>query len=132
MKRVMNLKLALVLVSCLVVSSARAATLDANPSNYRTLLPTLRPGDTLNLAAGNYTANLPVSGLNGNAGAWITIRGPASNPPAIFLADASHNTVQIDQSSFVAFRNLTLDGGAWPAPTGSRPAAAPTRPPTTS
>ena len=53
------LQLAIVLVSCLAVSSALPAVIDANPSNYRSRLSALQPGDILNLTAGDYSNNLP-------------------------------------------------------------------------
>ena len=55
----------------------QAAVINANPSNYKSLLSTLQPGDTMQLAPGKYN-RLFLNGLNGNASAWITIAGPSS------------------------------------------------------
>src|SRR3954454_569849 len=54
---------------------AGAATYSATPATYRSVLPTLLPGDTLNLAPGTYPP-LRISGLRGTADAWITVQGP--------------------------------------------------------
>src|SRR6185436_4725565 len=60
-------------------------TIQANPSNYRTYLTTLLPGDRLLLAAGTYTAGLRLAGTTGQPGKCIVIEGPASGSPALFL-----------------------------------------------
>src|SRR5688572_21341451 len=54
---------------------AFAADIDADPSSYRALLPTLAPGDRLILAAGEY-GGLPIQDLNGAEGSPIVITGP--------------------------------------------------------
>ncbi len=91
-------------------SPAHAATYTANPTNYKTLLGTLQPGDTLLLESGRYT-RLTLQGLNGTKDAWITVTGPTSGPPAIIEAESSCcNTVQIYASSYLAIKNLTVDG----------------------
>jgi uncharacterized protein (TIGR03382 family) len=76
------------------------------------VVPTLQPGDTLHLAGGTYTDHLVVDGLNGRSDAWITVRGPDSGPAAVFLADPGPccNTIEIRNSSYVAFERLTVDG----------------------
>ncbi|HEY3821862.1 MAG TPA: hypothetical protein VGL81_32070 [Polyangiaceae bacterium] len=96
---------------------ARAADVNADPSNYTSLLPTLKPGDTLHLAAGTYAPTgstpLPLSNLDGTASAWITVTGPATNPPtAIFQAspDGCCNVVEITNSSYLALENVYVDG----------------------
>jgi hypothetical protein len=86
------------------------ADIQADPSTYRGLLPTLEPGDRLILAAGDYPDGLPVTDLEGTASAPIVITGPQSGDPAVFLADASRNTVSIRRSAHVTLRYLTLDG----------------------
>jgi hypothetical protein len=85
-------------------------TIGANPSNYRTLLPTLGPGDRLLLAAGTYAMGLPIDALNGQPGRCIVIEGPATGPRAVFTARSCCNTVSITNSSYLAIRNLDLDG----------------------
>jgi len=91
-------------------AQSHAAVVSANPSNYRTLLSSLQPGDTLQLAAGTYTQGLPVGGKAGTASAPIIIRGP-DDQSAIFQAQDCCNTVQFNNgASYVQVLNLTLDG----------------------
>jgi hypothetical protein len=85
-----------------------AATYQADPTNYRTQLSVLQPGDTLVLNSGTYTL-LNVNGLNGTPSAWITITGPASGSPAVIAGSACCNTVEIINSSYLAITNLTID-----------------------
>lgn len=101
----------------LLASLAAAAAVSATPATYLGVLPTLAPGDTLTLQAGTYTGNLPLTGLNGTAGAWITIQGPAAST-ALFRATATSNTVELYNCSFLAIRNLELDGQHLSGPFG--------------
>ena len=94
-----------------------AAVLDATPSNYRSLLRTLKPGDTLNLAAGRYRG-LPISNLRGTEEAWITITGPDAPPEAVILGTGDSNLVQIEDSSYVSIENLRIDSGGVPGAFG--------------
>lgn len=87
-----------------------ASAIDADPTNYTTILPTLKAGDVVDLAPGDYTQGLNVTGLAGTAAAWITIRGPTSGPAAVFLGDGCCNTVEITDSSYVAIQSITVDG----------------------
>ncbi|MGQ0614429.1 MAG: hypothetical protein ACT4PV_11900 [Planctomycetaceae bacterium] len=106
-------RLVLSLLLLLVAASlAEAAGLFATPADYKTKLLALQPGDTLHLAAGDYPDGMSVSGLNGTAASWITITGPTSGAPAVFLGDlaASRNTIEIWNSSYVALKNLRIDG----------------------
>src|ERR1700722_17883261 len=75
----------------LAARTSRAADVNADPSNYTQLLGTLKPGDTLHLAAGTYAPTgstpLSLSGLNGTPSQWITVTGPPADPPtAVFQA----------------------------------------------
>ena len=83
-------------------------TLNANPSNYRKMLSTLQPGDTLVLAAGNYSL-LTINHLNGIASNCITITGPSSGPPAVIQGASGNNTVEISSSSYLTIKNLVID-----------------------
>ena len=97
-----------------VAPPAAAADINADPSTYNSLLPSLTPGDTLHLAAGHYPL-LSISNMNGAPSAWITITGaPGDPPPTIVDADPGPccNTVEITNSSYVAIENLTIDGHA--------------------
>ena len=89
--------------------AAWSAVLEGNPSNYRSQLATLRPGDVLVLVAGTYTQGLPLDAVAGTAQQPIIVRGP-DDQSAIFTARSCCNTVQLDSTSFVEVRNLTLDG----------------------
>lgn len=80
----------------------------ATPSNYKSLLGTLQPGDALALAPGNYPG-LHVSGLRGTASQCIFITGPSSGAPATIQGVSGNNTVEIASSSFLAIENLTID-----------------------
>lgn len=109
---------AVVVVGLLPVARpAHAADVNADPSNYVSALATLKPGDTLHLAAGTYAPTgstpLAISNLAGTASQWITITGPATDPPtAVFQAssDGCCNVVEITNSSYVAIENLYIDG----------------------
>ena len=86
-----------------------AAVLDGNPSNYRALLATMTSGDTLVLSSGTYTQGLPLESRVGTSAQPIIIRGP-EDQSAVFTARSCCNTVQLDGTSYVEIRNLTLDG----------------------
>ena len=87
-----------------------AATINADPGNYRSLLGTLQPGDTMVLAAGTYQQGLPIDNMNGAAGQPIAITGPTSGAPAVFEGRSCCNTVSIVDSSWIEIRYLILDG----------------------
>src|SRR6185437_2738246 len=74
---------------------------NATPSNYKSLLGTMQPGDTLALAPGSYPL-LHISGLRGTSSQCIFIIGPASGTAAVIQGVAGNNTVEIDSSSFLA------------------------------
>src|SRR5690242_12136315 len=101
------------LVAACTIAPLAAAVIKAEPSNYRSLLQALKPGDTLLLAPGTYP-RLPVIGRNGTADAWITISGPASGAPAIITGEPDHNTVEILNSSYVAIKCLRIDSRGLP------------------
>src|SRR5690349_15905535 len=90
----------------------------ADPSTYAAVVSTLQPGETLTLAGGSYVGNLRPNNLNGTPSAWITIQGPSSGPPALFLADLYNNTVEISNCSYLAIKNLTLEGQHLDGPFG--------------
>ncbi len=88
--------------------NANAQLIHADPSNYRTLLPTLSPGDTLLLAPGNYPDRLNINDINGTAQQRIVIKG--SGDATVFLGDPCCNTVSIRTSSYVTIRDFKIDG----------------------
>jgi hypothetical protein len=85
-------------------------TIQATPSTYKSLLAGLLPGDRLQLAAGTYTQGLNLWNKNGQPGQCIVIEGPASGSPALFTGSDSWNLVSLKDSSYIALRNLSLDG----------------------
>ncbi len=90
--------------------AAPLRTIQATPSNYRSLIAGLLPGDRLLLAAGTYTQGLNLWEKNGEPGKCIVIEGPASGSPALFTGSDVRNTVSFKNSSYIAVRNLSLDG----------------------
>ena len=100
-----------VAVACIVASELGAAAVyQASPETYRALLPRLRAGDTLILAAGEYRDGLPAHRLSGAPDKPIVIAGPERGPPATFFARPGHNTVSIVDSHHLVIRNLVLEG----------------------
>lgn len=100
-----------ILLSLLLTFAANAATLkQATPENYRRLLTTLEPGDTLVLAAGVYERGLPISDCHGTADAWITIQGPDEGVAEIRQTQVA-NCVELKQCSYVALKKLSILGG---------------------
>jgi hypothetical protein len=115
-----------VMATLLFASAARSQTLDqtlsgcngaaplrtitATPSDYRSKIAGLIPGDRLLLAAGTYTQGLPLWSKNGQPGQCIVVEGPSSGSPALFTGLDSANVISLGDSSYIAVRNLTLDG----------------------
>ena len=89
--------------------AAPLRTIQATPSNYRSLIAGLLPGDRLLLAAGTY-GHLPLHGKHGEPGKCIVIEGPASGSPALFMGSDSWNIISLKDASYIALRNLSLDG----------------------
>ena len=90
--------------------AAPLRTIQATPSNYRSLIAGLIPGDRLQLAAGTYTQGLPIHNKHGQPGQCIVFEGPASGSPALFTGSDSWNVISLKDSSYIAVRNLSLDG----------------------
>ena len=102
---------AVILCMALIAVAGRASadTVAANPGNYESLIASLRPGDTLALAAGTYD-ELLLRDVQGMPSSWITVTGPASGSPAIIRAVSSNNnTVQLYNCRYLALKNLTVD-----------------------
>jgi MYXO-CTERM domain-containing protein len=89
---------------------AIAADVPATPADYQAKLSSLKAGDVLKLAAGDYTSGMNIVGMNGSAGMPIVIQGPASGAPARFVGKSGKNTIDIKNSSHVTIQNLVLDG----------------------
>ena len=90
--------------------SVYAATVDAGPSDYRSVLNRVTAGDTLRLAPGDYVNGLPVHGLVGTEGAPIRIEAADASRRPRFTARHGHNTVSIVDSAYVEIRQLDIDG----------------------
>jgi hypothetical protein len=105
------------LLALLGAPCASAVTVNANPANYLSLLPTLKPGDTLALASGAYSGGLSLTGMAGTAAHPIVISGP-QDQSAVFAANACCNVVQLDATSYLEVDNLTLDGTNLDGPFG--------------
>jgi hypothetical protein len=85
-------------------------TIQATPSDYVSQLQNLREGVRLQLAAGTYTQGLDLRGKNGQPDKCIIVEGPAGGPRAVFTGSDSWNIVSLRNSSYIAVRNLSLDG----------------------
>ncbi len=81
----------------------------ANPDNYENIVSNLKAGDILKLSSGEYKHGLHIVNLNGQKDKPIIIEGP-KDKSAVFLGRSCCNTVQIENSSYVVIKNLTLDG----------------------
>ncbi len=92
-----------------LLATRGAAAVDADPSTYEAVIPSLVAGDTLDLAPGTYSGNLDIVGLAGTADQPIVIQGPADGS-AVFTGNGCCNTVEITDSSYVVVKNLTIDG----------------------
>jgi hypothetical protein len=105
-----------ILALALAVVPGRVFAADhvAGPEDYRGVLPRLAAGDRLLLRAGDYRRGLPLHGLAGEPGRPILIEGPASGPPARFIARSGANTVSLLDVRHIHLANLELDGGNLP------------------
>jgi len=91
-------------------AEASSTLLRADPGNYREVLRTIRAGDTLAFAVGEYTRGLPLHGLIGTAEEPIVIEGPPPPGRAVFVGRPGAHTVSLLDSAHVVVRNLVLDG----------------------
>jgi hypothetical protein len=114
--RIRFLQIILMLASVIAgpTSASAGATYMASPDNYLAILKILEPGAHLRLLPGEYKNGLPIQFLRGSAQAPITISGPEGGRRAVFVARPGHNTISIINSSYVAIRNLDLDGRQLP------------------
>ncbi len=90
--------------------TARAADVPADPTNFQAKFATLKPGDTLKLAAGDYDGGLSIHGVSGAPGKPITIEGPASGAPARMLARSCCNTIDLQDAAYIVIKDITFDG----------------------
>ena len=87
-----------------------SAELRAGPNEYREVVKTLRPGDTLVLEPGNYTRGLDVHGVSGTPAAPIAIVGARGTARSVFVASPERNTISIANAAFVRVADLDLEG----------------------
>ncbi len=83
--------------------------LTAGPSDYRSVLDTLMPGDVLRLEPGSYDRGLPLR-VSGEPGRCIVIEAldPADRP--VILGSDAFNLVAVHGASWIKVRHLDLDG----------------------
>lgn len=93
-----------------LLHSAHCAEFHGNPTNYRSLLRDLKPGDSLILEPGVYRQGLPLHNLKGTVHRPIRIAGPLGRSPAEFQARADHNTVSLSNTEHVHISGLVLNG----------------------
>lgn len=98
----------ILIVISFLPEAALSNTINANPSNYLSLITNLNPGDTLLLAAGNYYG-LPIFNVNGAPTNPITVSGPEAGDRPVILGRSGTNTVRLDNSSYVVIRNLEVN-----------------------
>ncbi len=91
-----------------LAGAASGRDINATPENYRTLLGTLEPGDTLRLAPGRYLRGLRIRGMHGAEGRPITIAGAGAK--TVMVARNGSNTCDLTDASWIVIRNLTFDG----------------------
>jgi hypothetical protein len=94
-------------------------TIPADPATYQALLPSLRPGDTLSLAAGRYD-RLELAHLHGAEGRCIVVTGPVSGDPAIIEGTPGASTIEIVDSHHLVVRDLRVDSRGFPGAHGIR------------
>jgi hypothetical protein len=87
-----------------------ATNYNGNPSSYQSFISQLQAGDTLFLAAGNYTGRMNLDDIVGTETAPIVIQGPEGTNSAVFLGNACCNTISLERCAFLEIRNLTIDG----------------------
>jgi len=103
----MKIKLVLVSITLLLFLNVKATIINANPSNYASLLTTLLQGDTLMLASGNYTDRLNIFSLVGTSSNPIVIIGSGNS--TIFLPNPCCNTVSIKESEYIILKDFKID-----------------------
>jgi hypothetical protein len=93
-----------------IAQVAFAASVPADPSNYRQRLKELHAGDTLRLAPGTYRNGLDIHGVEGTANTPVVIAGSTGAARSVFVARAARNTISIVDSAYVRIADLDLEG----------------------
>ena len=84
--------------------------LSVGPTDYRDVLAGLQPGDTLQLAPGDYARGLPFEGIAGTAGSCIVVEGTPGGARPRILGSDSFNLVAFRDASWIKVRGLDLAG----------------------
>ena len=97
---------------CFIVGSAGAIEIGPG-DNFEAAAAALVPGEELVLRGGTYTfdENITVS-VNGTPGQPIIIRSKNGEEAILEQATANHNVVEINASSYLVLRRLTVTGGS--------------------
>lgn len=104
--------ISLLLATCILTSlPLHARLITATPGDYTDFLTTLVAGDTLSLAPGTYTRDLPLRDLSGTETDPIVIMGSPVLYTTMFAARSCCNTVSITRCSYLVIKNLELNGG---------------------
>ncbi len=93
-----------------VAGTADAQNTQPNLVNYHALVHTLKLGDRLQLAAGDYMNGLPVHHLSSLPQLPVVIAGMGAPERAVFHARSGANTVSIVDSAYVEIRDLVFQG----------------------
>ena len=89
-------------------AKATAAPLEAGPDDYRTVLDTLMPGDTLRLRAGEYLRGLPMR-VSGAEGRCIVVEALDPDARPLFVGSDSFNVLAIHGADWIKLRGLDVD-----------------------
>lgn len=94
-------------------SRAFSQTVTVNPgADLDAEAAALNPGDTLVLSAGTYSGgDFDISGKNGGASQWFTIKGADGETVVLDGGGAAVNIVNLYNSSYVKLQNLELKSG---------------------
>lgn len=82
--------------------------LTAGPDDYRTVLDTLEPGDTLQLRPGQYSRGLPMR-RSGEEGRCIVVEAQNPSDRPVFLGSNAFNILAIHGASWIKLRNFDID-----------------------
>ena len=105
----MNTKLLFLSIALITIPQlVKARIILATPANFQAKVPHLLPGDSLQLAAGNYTTPLTINGLNGTAAKPIVIMGAGNS--TVFKGNGCCNTISLRKSAYIVIKNMKLDG----------------------
>lgn len=85
-------------------------TLEAGPDDYRAVLDTLDPGDTLRLRPGTYERGLPMR-RSGAEGRCIVVEALDPSQRPVFTGSNSFNIIAVHGASWIKVRGMEVDVG---------------------